>query len=149
YSTDPNDPWNLATTYDSINPNGTIEGTSLIEPPTVTTNMFMSMSSAIAAVYMMLMGDTTPISNWDLDSNSTLLILTIVFSFVATIYLINLILGILSNEISGSRESFLSLRAEVLEEIELFYMLPHQRRKENWFPYVIFYECHTLTLREH
>ncbi|CAG8652774.1 17908_t:CDS:2, partial [Racocetra persica] len=34
-------------------------------------------------------------------------------------------------------------------KIELFYMLPHQRRKENWFPFVMFYECHTIKLREH
>ncbi|CAG8559130.1 5753_t:CDS:2, partial [Dentiscutata heterogama] len=55
YSTDPNDPWNLATTYNTIDPNGTIEeNSSLIEPPTATTNMFMLMGSAIAAVYIML-----------------------------------------------------------------------------------------------
>ncbi|CAG8653051.1 18161_t:CDS:2 [Gigaspora rosea] len=28
-------------------------------------------------------------------------------------------------------------------------MLPHQRRKENWFPFVIFYECQMIKLREH
>ncbi|CAG8550637.1 13853_t:CDS:2, partial [Dentiscutata heterogama] len=50
YSTDPNDPWNLATTYNTIDSNGTIEeNSSLIEPPTTTTNMFMLMGSAIAA----------------------------------------------------------------------------------------------------
>ncbi|CAG8799923.1 16608_t:CDS:2, partial [Racocetra persica] len=26
----------------------------------------------------------------------------------------------------------------ILSEIELFYMLPHQRRKNNWFPELIF-----------
>ncbi|KAF0524644.1 hypothetical protein F8M41_015096 [Gigaspora margarita] len=33
--------------------------------------------------------------------------------------------------------------------MELLYMLPHQRNKENWFPYVIFYECHVNKLRDH
>ncbi|CAG8512630.1 12642_t:CDS:2 [Dentiscutata heterogama] len=57
YSTDPNDPWNLVATYNTIDPNGTIENnSSLIEPPTATTNMFMFMSTAIAAVYMMITG---------------------------------------------------------------------------------------------
>ncbi|KAF0333071.1 transient receptor potential cation channel subfamily a member 1-like [Gigaspora margarita] len=152
YSNDPNDPWNLATTYNNIDPNGTIEvNSSLIEPPTATTNMFMLMGSAIAAVYIMLTGDTSPISYWDLDNNRTLLILTIIFSFVTTIYLMNLFIGLLSNEISNTktRELFLILRAEILEEIELLYMLHHQRRKENWFPFVIFYECQTVKLREH
>ncbi|KAF0511003.1 transient receptor potential cation channel subfamily a member 1-like [Gigaspora margarita] len=51
YSTDPNDLWNLATTYNS----GTIEkNSSLIEPPIEITNMFMMMGSAILAVYLML-----------------------------------------------------------------------------------------------
>ncbi|RIB11421.1 hypothetical protein C2G38_2250159 [Gigaspora rosea] len=152
YSNDPNDPWNLATKYNTIDPNGTIEvNSSLIEPPTATTNMFMLMGSAIAAVYIMLTGDTNPISYWDLDNHPTLLILVIVFSFVATTYLMNLFIGMLSNEIGETkkRESYLILRAEILEEIESLYMLPHQRRKENWFPFIIFYECYTIKLREH
>ncbi|CAG8434906.1 7160_t:CDS:2 [Scutellospora calospora] len=152
YSTDPNDPWNLAATYNSIDPNGTIEeSSSLIEPPTATTNMFMMMGTAISAVYIMLTGDTSPISYWDLDSNPTLLLITMIFSFVATIYLMNLFIGLLSNAIgdTSTSEAFLILKAEVLEEIELLYMLPHQRRKENWFPFVIFYECRTIELREY
>ncbi|CAG8540838.1 320_t:CDS:2, partial [Scutellospora calospora] len=55
YTNDPNDPWNLATTYNTVDPNGTIEETSsIIEPPTTTTNMFMMMTTAISAVYIML-----------------------------------------------------------------------------------------------
>ncbi|KAF0541200.1 transient receptor potential cation channel subfamily a member 1-like [Gigaspora margarita] len=152
YSTDPNDPWNLATTYNTIDHNGIIEeNSSLIDPPTANTNMFMMMGSAISAVYLMLTGDSTSISYWDLNNNPSLLILTSIFSFVATIYLMNLFIGLLNNEIieTKTRESFLNLRAEILEEIELLYMLPHQRRKENWFPFVIFYECNTVKLREY
>ncbi|CAG8521399.1 25607_t:CDS:2, partial [Racocetra persica] len=120
YSTDPNDPWNLATHYNAIESNGTIEeNAALIDPPTTTTNMFMMMSTAISAVYIMLTGDSTPISNWDLDSNPALLILTILFSFGATIYLMNLFIGVLGNEISET---------------------------QTWES---FYECHTIKLREH
>ncbi|CAB4399132.1 unnamed protein product [Rhizophagus irregularis] len=32
-----------------------------------------------------------------------------------------------------------SLKAEILAEIELFYLLPHQRRWNEWFPKVIYY----------
>ncbi|RIB11420.1 hypothetical protein C2G38_2203476 [Gigaspora rosea] len=152
YSTDPNDPWNLATTYNTIDSNGSIEeNSSLIEPPTADTNMFMMMGSSILAVYLMLTGSTTPISHWNLYGNPALLILTIIFFFVAFIYLINLSIGLLSNEISETktREASLILKAEILEEIESLYMLPYQRRKENWFPFVVFYECHIIKLREH
>ncbi|CAG8793547.1 17428_t:CDS:2, partial [Racocetra persica] len=55
YSSDPNDPWNLATTYNSITSNNTIEtSASLIEPPDSNTNMFMWFDSSILAVYIML-----------------------------------------------------------------------------------------------
>ncbi|RIB28363.1 hypothetical protein C2G38_1514096 [Gigaspora rosea] len=63
----------------------------------------------------------------------------------------NLFIGILSNLISNSDNqiSYLTLKSEIIEEIELFYMFPHQRRKNNWFPYIMFYECHTTKLYEH
>ncbi|KAF0541196.1 transient receptor potential cation channel subfamily a member 1-like [Gigaspora margarita] len=152
YSNDPNNPWNLATTYNTIDSNGTIEeNSSLLESPTATTNMFTLMGSAILAVYLLLAGNTASISHWDLYNNPALLILTTIFFFVAIIYLVNLSIGLLSNEISATktRESSLILKAEILEEIESLYMLPHQRRKENWFPFIVFYECHTIKLREH
>ncbi|CAG8850951.1 28046_t:CDS:1, partial [Racocetra persica] len=58
--------------------------------------------------------DTTPISLWDLDNNPTLLLLTIIFSFGTTIYLMNLFIGLLSNAISDTqtKEAYLILRAE-------------------------------------
>ncbi|GET53625.1 hypothetical protein GLOIN_2v1561085 [Rhizophagus irregularis DAOM 181602=DAOM 197198] len=31
------------------------------------------------------------------------------------------------------------IKAEILAEIELFYLLPHQRRWQTWFPEVIYY----------
>ncbi|CAG8576127.1 26856_t:CDS:2, partial [Racocetra persica] len=54
----------------------------------------------------------------------------------------------LSNDDKRSYIAYLNLIHEILVEIESLYMLPHQRRKENWFPFVIFYECRTDKLRE-
>ncbi|RIA98029.1 hypothetical protein C1645_813242 [Glomus cerebriforme] len=34
----------------------------------------------------------------------------------------------------NNRASYLILKAEILAEIELFYLFPHQRRWETWFP---------------
>ncbi|CAG8624573.1 10787_t:CDS:2, partial [Scutellospora calospora] len=64
----------------------------------------------------------------------------------------NLFIGILSNLINDDEHkhiAYLNLLKEIIVEIELFYLLPHQRRKENWFPLIVFYECQTLILREH
>ncbi|PKC67994.1 hypothetical protein RhiirA1_417430 [Rhizophagus irregularis] len=53
----------------------------------------------------------------------------------------NLLIGLLSNAIEedNNRVSYLMQKAEILAEIELFYLLPHQRRWQTWFPEVIHY----------
>ncbi|RIB21701.1 hypothetical protein C2G38_1072007 [Gigaspora rosea] len=104
------------------------------------TNMFANLDTALLAVYMMLTGNSFSVSNWSLAENITLTILIILFSFFTTIYLMNLFIGLLSNFIgeTNKKELFLLQRAKILSEIELFYMLPYQRRKNNWFPEFIF-----------
>ncbi|RIB30287.1 hypothetical protein C2G38_2136427 [Gigaspora rosea] len=104
------------------------------------TNMFTNLDTAYLAVYMMLTGDSSYLSNWSLTENLTLTILIILFSFFTTIYLMNLFIGLLSNFISetNKKDLFLLQRAKILSEIELFYMLPYQRRKNNWFPEIMF-----------
>ncbi|CAG8527404.1 16685_t:CDS:2, partial [Acaulospora colombiana] len=136
-SNDPNNPWNLATRFYAVSSNGTIdESNFIIDPPDSGTNMFSTLYTSILAVYLMLTGDSSPISSWTLTENFTLIILLVIFSFFTTIYLINLFIGLLGNAIgaTSTNESFLYLKAEILAEIELFYMLPYQRRKPNWFP---------------
>ncbi|RIB00292.1 hypothetical protein C2G38_2234837 [Gigaspora rosea] len=104
-------------------------------------NIFVNFITAIFAVYMMLTGDSSYLSDWSLTENPTLAILIVCFSFFTTIYLMNLFIGLLSDFIdkTNKKELFLLQRAKFLVEIELFYMLPHQRRKNNWFPELIFH----------
>ncbi|CAB4478332.1 uncharacterized protein OCT59_007591 [Rhizophagus irregularis] len=40
------------------------------------------------------------------------------------------------------------LKAEILAEIELFYLLPHQRRWKEWFPEVIHYSAKINDVRK-
>ncbi|KAF0556441.1 transient receptor potential cation channel subfamily a member 1-like [Gigaspora margarita] len=105
------------------------------------TNMFTNLYTAYLAVYMMLTGDSSSLSDWSSTGNLILIVLIVLFSFFTTIYLMNLFIGLLSNFISESnkKELFLLQRAKILSEIELFYMLPYQRRKNEWFPELIFY----------
>jgi hypothetical protein len=62
-----------------------------------------------------------------------------VFSFLIVIYLMNLFIGLLNMAIEqdNDRASYLVQKAEVIAEIELFYLLPHQRRWRIWFPEVM------------
>ncbi|RIB09707.1 hypothetical protein C2G38_2208066 [Gigaspora rosea] len=137
---DPNDPWNLVSTYNSISENDSIsENLTLTALPTATTNMFIMLNTAILAVYILLTGDSTYLSNWILTENLTLVILVVCFSFFTNIYLMNLFIGLLSNSIAemNKKELFLLQKAKILAEIELLYLLPYQRRKNNWFPELI------------
>ncbi|CAG8526929.1 16753_t:CDS:2 [Acaulospora morrowiae] len=53
-SSDPNNPWNLAKKYGTISDGVLLEGTSFIELPDESTNMFTGLLSSILATYLML-----------------------------------------------------------------------------------------------
>ncbi|RIB15874.1 hypothetical protein C2G38_2318151 [Gigaspora rosea] len=151
YTDDLNNPWNLVARYQSISPDGTISGSSFIATPDENTNLFAIFDTAIIAVYFMLTGDSSAVSPWVLRKNWTLVILLIKFSFFTTIYLMNLFIGLLGIAIdqTNNEESFLKLRGEILSEIELFWMLPYQRRKKNWFPEILYYEASVDELKKY
>ncbi|RIB28367.1 hypothetical protein C2G38_1514374 [Gigaspora rosea] len=145
HTNNPNDPWNLVNAYYSISGDGTVsKNATLTELPNTSTNMFTMLHTAVLAVYLMLTGDSTYLSFWTLTDDVTLALLIVSFSFFTTIYLMNLFIGLLSNAIpeTNRKELFLFQKAKFLAEIELFYMLPYQRRKNNWFPEIIIYRFH-------
>ncbi|CAB4398805.1 unnamed protein product [Rhizophagus irregularis] len=92
-------------------------------------------------MYLFLAGDSSALSNWAYIDNPSIAILIVLFSLLVVIYLMNLLIGLLNMEIGedNNRVSYLIQKAEILAEIELFYLLPHQRRWETWFPEVIHY----------
>ncbi|KAF0470319.1 hypothetical protein F8M41_025387 [Gigaspora margarita] len=96
-------------------------------------------------------GDSSYVSSWSLKNNWTLAFLLVIFSFFTTIYLLNLFISLLGNAIDdrNNKESFLQLREEILTEIELFWMLPHQRRKKNWFPEILYYKASVNELKKY
>ncbi|GET65711.1 hypothetical protein GLOIN_2v1549244 [Rhizophagus irregularis DAOM 181602=DAOM 197198] len=79
--------------------------------------MFMNIKTSLFAIYLFLIGDSI------------------------VVYLMNLLIGLLNMAIEedNNRVSYLMQKAEILAEIELFYLLPHQRRWKTWFPEVIHY----------
>jgi hypothetical protein len=55
---DENNPWNLATKYNSINPDGTINSSpTLIQSPNSDTNMFSLFPTSLLAMYLLLIGN--------------------------------------------------------------------------------------------
>ncbi|EXX70995.1 hypothetical protein GLOIN_2v1662342 [Rhizophagus irregularis DAOM 181602=DAOM 197198] len=97
------------------------------------TNMFMDIKTSLFAIYLFLIGDSSALSNWTYTENPSIAVLIVLFSLLIVIYLMNLLIGLLSNAIEedNNRVSYLMPKAEILAEIELFYLL--------WFPEVIYY----------
>ncbi|GBC34419.2 hypothetical protein GLOIN_2v1790263 [Rhizophagus irregularis DAOM 181602=DAOM 197198] len=150
HNEDLNNPWNIASTYKQIFENGTINPNPYIEQPDGNTNMFVNFKTAIFAMYLFLAGDSSVLSNWPYINNPSLAILIVLFSLLIVVYLMNLFIGLLNNAIEkdNDRVSYLVQKAEILAEIELFYLLPHQRRWETWFPEVIHYSADVDKIRE-
>ncbi|GBB86178.1 hypothetical protein RclHR1_12620005 [Rhizophagus clarus] len=144
YNNDTNNPWNLATTYLQVFENGTISPNPfIIQQPDGNTNMFVDFRTALFAMYKFLTGDSGVLSNWQYDNNPSLIIMYILFSFMTVVYLMNLFIGLFTSAFEGLdiRVLYLAQKAEILAEIELFYLLPHQRRWEEWFPEVLYYHA--------
>ncbi len=64
----------------------------------------------------LLIGDSNALSNWEYKNNPPLAILMVLFSILTGIYLMNLLIGLLSNAIEkdNNRTSYLIKKAEVL-----------------------------------
>ncbi|CAG8521998.1 5076_t:CDS:2 [Paraglomus brasilianum] len=147
---DPNDPWQLTPTYSQMLNNGTlVDGATLIQDPDANTNMYSWFGSSLLGVYRFLAGDWSSFDGWNARDNPELAVMMVAFSFFTVIYLMNLFIGLLGNAINTYHEhgSYLAQKAEVLAEIELFYLLPHQRRS-TWFPDMIYFEADTKELRQ-
>ncbi|PKY44899.1 hypothetical protein RhiirA4_459349 [Rhizophagus irregularis] len=138
----PNNPWNIVPTYNKVFDDGTIDTHPfIIQSPDKNTNMFEDYRTSLFAMYLFLTGDSKALSNWSYIDNPSLVILIFLFSLLIVVYLMNLFIGLLNNAIEkdNNRVSYLIQKAEILAEIELFYLLPHQRRWNTWFPEVIYY----------
>ncbi|CAJ0901931.1 2137_t:CDS:2 [Entrophospora sp. SA101] len=140
---DPNSPWNLASkyfTYFASN-NSYDQNSIIVQQPDGNTNMFAHFPTSMLAMYNFLTSDNGAFGSWQLQDEPYLTILFIAFSFVVVVYLMNLFIGLLSNQIEkyDINEAFLAQKAKILTEIELFYLLPNQRRWREWFPDILYY----------
>ncbi|CAI2184135.1 16237_t:CDS:2 [Funneliformis geosporum] len=151
YNKDPNNPWNLVNKFQSVSPDGKINSeTAFIQQPDSNINQFSTYDSSLFAMYLFLSGDSSAFSSWPYHENPFMTILLTMFSFLIVVYLMNLFIGLLNLEIEINRAHSLVLlqKARILAEIELFLLLPNQRRWNHWFPDVIFYEMPIEEVRQ-
>ncbi|KAF0524633.1 transient receptor potential cation channel subfamily a member 1-like [Gigaspora margarita] len=112
-------------------------------------NIFTQFGPTIlASYYIMITGDSTPISSWISSKNFVIMSLITIASFIIVIYLMNILIGVLCDAAinEGKNLAYLALKREIIIQIELLYMLPYQRRRNDWFPFIIFYECNLIKL---
>ncbi|CAG8500578.1 2041_t:CDS:2 [Paraglomus occultum] len=150
HNDDPNNPWALTDELIPVDVNGTVSNTSvIIEVPDPNTNLFMRTDTALWAAFQILTGDTSSLSGWNVLDTPAIAVLLASFSFFTVIYLMNLFIGLLCNAIEDCNErgAYLAQKAEVLAEIELYYLSPRQRRDKAWFPDIIYYEASVNELR--
>ncbi|RGB41500.1 hypothetical protein C1646_752056 [Rhizophagus diaphanus] len=136
----PNNPWSITPAYYQVFENGTVnQNQYMIKLPNRNTNMFVDFGTAIFAMYLFLTGDSSALSNWIYKDNPSLVILIVIFLLLIVVYLMNLLIGLLNNAIEkdNNKTSYLVQKAKILAEIELLYLLPHQRHWQKWFPEVI------------
>jgi len=149
---DANDPRNVATKYDFVNPDGTINNaTTMIQDPDSNTNLFNWFPTSLLAVYKIITGDSGSLSSWTFRENPTMTVLLVAFTFFTVIYLMNLFIGLLTSAIDdyNKEEEFLLQKAQIIMEIELFYMLPLQKRNnKEWFPEWIYYDMPVTEVRK-
>ncbi|CAJ0838434.1 5695_t:CDS:2, partial [Entrophospora sp. SA101] len=145
FNNDTNNPWNLVNAYYTYfaNNNSYSQDPFLVQLPDDNTNMFAQFSSSILAMYNFLAGGNGAFGAWVLQDDSYLTVLVVAFSFIVVVYLMNLFIGLLSNEIQhyNTNEAFLAQKAKIITEIELFYLFPNQRHWINWFPDILYYDA--------
>ncbi|CAB5329090.1 unnamed protein product [Rhizophagus irregularis] len=100
-----------------------------------------SLQTSFFATSLLLTGDTSSFSNWPFVKNPALATLMVLFVFLMIIYIINVFITLYGevndDDILGA---VYKMRAEVISEIELFYLLPSQRRCQEWFPEVLYFD---------
>ncbi|CAG8670002.1 4270_t:CDS:10 [Funneliformis mosseae] len=152
---DSNNPWRLTEKYHQISegPDGKfISNFTLYKEPDERTNLFTNYLGSLFAMYLLLTGNN-PLGAWSLEENILLTILMVLFSFIVVIFLMNLFIGLLNKAIDADddRVHYIAQKAEasrVLKKIELFYLLPHQRRWKSWFPDIAFYHADVYKTRQ-
>ncbi|CAG8731089.1 8776_t:CDS:2, partial [Funneliformis caledonium] len=138
----PNNPWNLTDKYYQVIDEKIISNVTFFKEPDEYTNLFSNYANSLLAMSLFLTGDGTFFENWSPENNKTMIALMLLYSFIIVVFLMNLLIGLLNMAIEADKDrvTYIAQKAEILKEIELFYLLPNQRRSwKSWFPELIYY----------
>ncbi|GBB94860.1 hypothetical protein RclHR1_02430001 [Rhizophagus clarus] len=128
-----------------------LKSNSITDATDPNADMFGWFPTSLLAVYKLLTGDSGSLSSFSYRKYPTMTILLVTFTFFTVIYLMNLFIGLLNLAIGdyNKKEEFLLQKAQIIMEIELFYLLPWQRNNnKEWFPDWIYYDIPVTEIRK-
>ncbi|GBC04372.1 hypothetical protein RclHR1_05640015 [Rhizophagus clarus] len=102
---------------------------------------FSKYSTSLVSVYLFLVGEFGSIDN--LKEKATIIIMIIVFIFVSTIVLLNVLIALMSDVVTetklSGKQAWLKQKAEIIAELEMYTFIPGQRKRKDYFPSLIYY----------
>ncbi|RUS19271.1 hypothetical protein BC937DRAFT_87742 [Endogone sp. FLAS-F59071] len=111
-------------------------------PPPSSGNPFVTIDGSLKSVWEFLSGDFAVLDGW--DSGRSTDIMRVLFTFISTIVLLNVLIALLNNVYTDkqeiARKTWIRNRAEFIATVEVFMLTPKQRQNMNWFPAIVFYE---------
>ncbi|CAG8842584.1 33336_t:CDS:2, partial [Racocetra persica] len=123
---------------------GIIGNISMVQIPQEGTNMWTRFDQSIFATYSFLGIGWGAVGSF--DPTFSLAVMEMLFSFIAVIMLLNLLIGFMTESFKDSlneaRRAHLRQRAQIIAEIELFLLATSYRYNSDWFPHLIYYEAH-------
>ncbi|RHZ83264.1 hypothetical protein Glove_99g164 [Diversispora epigaea] len=148
------DPYDLVPQYEGNITNSTsgdvIGSIFLTEIPQSSTNNWVRFDWSILATYSFLGIGWDSISQF--NPSLPLAIMMFLFSAIAVVLLLNVLIGLISDVFNGSlqiaRQKYLRQKAEIIAEIELFRLSSSQRSNIEWFPHLVYYEAHVDSIND-
>nr|CAG8509721.1 8984_t:CDS:2 [Entrophospora candida] len=122
-------------------PSQTLFKNDLVITENVENNYFDDFFSSAKAVYFWTNGQWDQIDHWDF---LPVTMITLFASFFLVIVMQNIMIAIMSDVVSDAKyngkKAFLKLRAELIAEVETFFISSSQQRNQDWFPKNIYYQ---------
>ncbi|RUP42946.1 hypothetical protein BC936DRAFT_137854 [Jimgerdemannia flammicorona] len=105
-------------------------------------NNFETFGTSVVSILFLLTGDP---GNFGGLTSVPVYILRILFSLLTAILLLNVLIALLNNVYTDTTKIgervWLRQKAQWIAEVEVYWMLPSWRQKEDWFPDYIYYEA--------
>ncbi|RIA84385.1 hypothetical protein C1645_417057 [Glomus cerebriforme] len=112
---------------------------------------FNTFSTSLISVYLFLVGEYGPVDN--LKERVTIISMIVVFIFVSTIVLLNVLIALMSDVVTetklSGKQAWLKQKAEIIAEIEMYTFTPGQRKRKDYFPSLIYYFANPDSIKKY